>query len=194
MRYTLNAPCSWEQTLRRSRFVARAFPVDAVSAIEPLLKREHMPSASHHCWAWRVGTQYRFFDDGEPAGSAGRPILAAIDGQDLDRVLVLVVRFFGGIKLGVGGLMRAYGSTAARCLEQADKRPWQALVRVGLLCPFDRVAQVHGLLSRMEAKKQREAYRPEGLWLELELPQQQQAELADALLQLSRGQVVLQTL
>jgi len=63
--------------------------------------------ATHNCWAWRYGTHSRSSDDGEPAGTAGRPILAAIDGQGLDRLLVVVTRWYGGIKLGAGGLVRA---------------------------------------------------------------------------------------
>ena len=72
-------------------------------------------SAGHNCWAWKCGAQYRFSDDGEPGGSAGRPILAAIEGQDMDCVAVLVSRWFGGIKLGTGGLARAWRRRGGAC-------------------------------------------------------------------------------
>ena len=65
------------------------------------------PEATHNCWAYKIGQEYRFNDDGEPGGTAGRPILQAIEGQGMDRVAVLVVRWFGGVKLGAGGLVRA---------------------------------------------------------------------------------------
>src|SRR5690606_40308537 len=77
--------------------------------------------ANHNCWAWRIGQAYRFSDDGEPGGTGGKPILQAIDGQSLDRVAVVVTRWFGGILLGSGGLIRAYGGTAAMCLREAGK-------------------------------------------------------------------------
>ena len=73
------------------------------------------PEATHNCWAYKIGQEYRFNDDGEPGGTAGRPILQAIEGQGMDRVAVLVVRWFGGVKLGAGGLVRAYGGCAANC-------------------------------------------------------------------------------
>src|SRR3546814_18000784 len=88
---------------------------------DPTLFRS-VPDATHNCWAWRIGDDYRSNDDGEPAGTAGRPILAAIDGQGMDRVVVVVTRWFGGIKLGAGGLVRAYGGTAAECLRRAVGR------------------------------------------------------------------------
>lgn len=75
----------------------------------PFLQAVQDLQATHNCWAYKVGAQYRFSDDGEPAGTAGRPILSAIEAQHLDRVMVVVTRYFGGIKLGVGGLVRAYG-------------------------------------------------------------------------------------
>jgi uncharacterized YigZ family protein len=83
--------------------------------------KERWPGASHHCFAWRLADGgFRASDDGEPGGSAGRPILAQIDGHGLVDVAVVVVRWFGGTKLGVGGLIRAYGGTAGRLLDRAD--------------------------------------------------------------------------
>ncbi len=80
-------------------------------------------TATHNCWAYRIGQDYRFNDDGEPGGTAGRPILQAIEGQGVDRVVVVVTRWYGGIKLGAGGLARAYGGTAAECLRLAERTP-----------------------------------------------------------------------
>src|SRR3546814_1073968 len=83
---------------------------------------EHaVAGANHNCWACRIGQTYRFSDDGEPGGTAGKPILQAIDGHDLDGIAVVVTRWFGGILLGSGGLVRAYGGTAALCLQGAAK-------------------------------------------------------------------------
>ena len=118
---TLAAPAHHEKEIKKSRFMAVAMRAEtSVEAMEQIGKVS-LPDATHNCWAYKIGGEYRFSDDGEPGGSAGRPILAAIEGQELDRVTVVVSRYFGGIKLGVGGLVRAYGGTAAECLRQAQK-------------------------------------------------------------------------
>ena len=108
-----------------SRFIAFAFPVetpDQVKSIVDSLKNEYH-DARHHCYAYRLGYQgdvFRANDDGEPSGSAGRPILGQIDTLGLSDVLVVVVRYFGGIKLGIPGLIRAYKTSTADALSQAE--------------------------------------------------------------------------
>jgi len=109
-----------------SRFIAYAYPIESVDEVKPLvdaLKKEHH-AARHHCFAYRIGHDgalWRANDDGEPSGSAGRPILGAIDSAGLSDVLVVVVRYFGGILLGVPGLINAYRSAAADALVKAGK-------------------------------------------------------------------------
>jgi uncharacterized YigZ family protein len=127
---TLDGEHRHEDDIRKSRFLAQAAPVADVSSAMDFIARVSDPSANHNCWAYRIGQSYRFSDDGEPGGSAGKPILQAIEGQDLDRVAVVVTRWFGGIKLGVGGLIRAYGGTAAECLRRAQRQPIIDTVRV----------------------------------------------------------------
>ncbi len=107
-----------------SRFIAKAFPVETeaeVKGIVDALKKEYH-DARHHCYAYRLGLDggcWRANDDGEPSGSAGRPILGQIDSAGLSDILVVVVRYFGGIKLGIPGLIRAYKSSTADALAQA---------------------------------------------------------------------------
>lgn len=110
---------TFEQTVKNSRFAAIALPVSSEDEAKAALAEHSFADANHNCWAWRIGSAYRFSDDGEPSGTAGKPILAAIDGQSLDQVMVIVTRWFGGILLGSGGLVRAYGGTAAACLRTA---------------------------------------------------------------------------
>ncbi|MBE2290610.1 MAG: YigZ family protein [Chitinophagaceae bacterium] len=111
---------------RGSKFLAYAYPVQTLAQIKDRiirLKKEH-PKAVHHCLAWRLGTdgtQYRANDDGEPAGSAGKPILGQIDSMGLTNVLVVVVRYFGGTLLGVPGLINAYRTATADALAQCSK-------------------------------------------------------------------------
>ena len=149
------------------------------------------PQATHNCWAWRIGDAYRFNDDGEPGGSAGRPILAAIDGQGVDRVAVLVVRWYGGTNLGVGGLVRAYGGVAAECLRTAPRRPLVQWRETTLHCDFALAATVHELLARTGAAKTGEVFDEHGLHLSLRVPASSYSGLAERLRDLSRGAATL---
>lgn len=107
---------------RGSRFIALAYPVDSIDQFKTVLnnvKKEH-PKASHHCFAYRIGADgmtYRVTDAGEPAGTAGRPILGQIDSKGLTNTCVIVVRYFGGTLLGVPGLINAYKSAASMALQ-----------------------------------------------------------------------------
>jgi len=107
-----------------SKFIALAYPVNSEEAIKAQMveiqKRYH--DARHHCFAWRLGpdlTRYRFNDDGEPSGSAGKPIFGQIQSRELTDVLVVVIRYFGGTLLGVGGLINAYRSAASDALDRS---------------------------------------------------------------------------
>ena len=107
-----------------SRFIARAYPVETEEEIKEViasLKKEYH-DARHHCYAWRLGCggeRFRANDDGEPSGSAGRQILGQIDSRGLSDILIVVIRYFGGIKLGIPGLIRAYRTSAADALDKA---------------------------------------------------------------------------
>ncbi len=111
-----------------SRFIATVVPVTSEDAAKAALDgvRAEMPDAGHHCWAWRIASPAidRASDDGEPGGSAGRPILAQLTGRDLVDTAVIVSRYWGGTKLGVGGLVRAYGGAAGLALDRASTEQW----------------------------------------------------------------------
>src|SRR5689334_18781908 len=114
-----------ELKVRGSRFIGTAVPVNSKEqALEELEKiRKEFWDATHNCYAWRLapdGLQYRFADDGEPSGSAGKPILFVVQQRELANVLVVVTRYFGGTKLGVGGLARAYSDAAMAALDLAE--------------------------------------------------------------------------
>jgi uncharacterized YigZ family protein len=191
--FTLLGDASLQQEVRKSRFLARATAVDAVHAALTFIARVNDRDATHHCWAYRIGAQYRFNDDGEPAGTAGKPILQAIDGQQLDHVAVVVTRWFGGIKLGAGGLVRAYGGCAAECLRLAAKRPLVTRVTVSVYCDFPAAATLRARLLDYEAVKRTERSNGEGVELELDLPEERVTALAEFLRDLTRGRGRLQT-
>jgi uncharacterized YigZ family protein len=107
---------------RGSRFLAYAFPVLSADDFKKRLKeiKEEHPKAAHHCFAYRIGTEgnnFRSSDDGEPSGSAGRPILGQIDSKELSNIAIIVVRYFGGTLLGVPGLINAYKTSASFALQ-----------------------------------------------------------------------------
>ncbi|HBK45750.1 MAG TPA: IMPACT family protein [Xanthomonadaceae bacterium] len=167
---TLASPVTHDQEIRHSRFVAHAAPIgDAASALE-FVRTISVADATHNCWAYRLGAEYRSSDDGEPAGTAGRPILAAIDGQGFDRVAVVVIRWYGGIKLGAGGLVRAYGGTAAECLRLAPRLPLIPMVTLALRCGFDDIGLVHATLAQHSALKLDESFDHDGVRFQVQLP------------------------
>ncbi len=125
MPLTLARPIDSELLIKKSRFIGRVEPVaDRVTAqrIVAELRAQH-PDAAHVCWALLAGGHSAAVDDGEPSGTAGRPMLDVLRHQDLEGVLATVVRYFGGVKLGAGGLVRAYTDCIAQALKDADKIP-----------------------------------------------------------------------
>ena len=159
--------------IKGSRFIGYAFPVDSVEGalLElGLLKEEH-PAANHHCWAWQgAGADvFRYSDDGEPGGSAGRPIYNAIKGRQLTNVAVVVVRYFGGTKLGTGGLVRAYGGAAAAVLEESDILETVLMERIRVVCDYERVGTIKALLRSVAGQISSSEFEAR-VSLELEVP------------------------
>jgi uncharacterized YigZ family protein len=185
--FTLAGEARLQQEIKKSRFLAQAAPVDDAEAALAFIARVGARDATHNCWAWRIGANYRFNDDGEPGGSAGRPILAAIEGQGLDRVVVVVTRWFGGIKLGVGGLVRAYGGCAAECLRQAARVPIVDMAEVRVACDFGAIASLYARLPDFDATRTGEHYGANGVELDLRLPRERVDALARYVQDLTRG-------
>ena len=146
MPFTLSTPVHSELIIKKSRFIGCVQPMAdraSAQAVVDALRQQH-PGAAHVCWALLAGGQSAAVDDGEPGGTAGRPMLDVLRHQDLEGVLATVVRYFGGVKLGAGGLVRAYTDTVAQALLQADK---VALRRMQTLCCSVPYA-LEGLLRR----------------------------------------------
>jgi uncharacterized YigZ family protein len=186
---TLAAPATHAIEIKHSRFIAHAAPVDSPQAALEFLGTVADADATHNCWAYRIGAEYRSSDDGEPAGTAGRPILAAIEGQACDRVMVVVTRWYGGIKLGAGGLVRAYGGAAAECLRQAERRPLVAMQALTVHCGFDDLGSVHAALVAHGAEKEQECFTEAGATLQLLLPSSQVDALKTQLRDATRNRV-----
>jgi len=195
---TLAAPAHAEPPKTKgSRFIGSAFPVadaaEALALVETVRQREH--AARHHGWAYRLGLDApapRSSDDGEPSGSTGVPILREIEGRDLYGVLVVVTRYYGGTKLGVGGLARAYGEAAGLALDAARSREVVLRAPVRLAFAFADTAAAMRLLDVFDAEVAEQTYSPEGTTLDLQVRRSHAGPLAEAFVEgtAGRGEVV----
>lgn len=138
MPLTLARPVHSDLLIRKSRFIGCVQPVagraEALVVVERL-RAEH-PGAAHVCWALLAGGQSAANDDGEPGGTAGRPMLEVLRHQQLEGVLATVVRYFGGVKLGAGGLVRAYTDAVAQALLHAEKLPLRRSLQLACRVPY----------------------------------------------------------
>jgi uncharacterized YigZ family protein len=189
---TLAAPAEAQTRVKASVFLAYAVPVASEEEAREIVaaREKAMWDANHHCTAWRLrGGISRANDAGEPSGSAGAPILAAIDGAGLVDTLVVVTRWFGGTKLGVGGLVRAYGEAAALALEAAPRRVGTAAARLRVRYPYAHTAAVMRVLERARAAEVEHGYAPEGDAgiVEFAVPASLQAFVRDELREATAG-------
>jgi uncharacterized YigZ family protein len=154
---TLAAPCSGTFKDKGSKFLAYAFPVDTVEEVKlqvQRLKKEYF-DARHHCYAYRIGVQgeqWRANDDGEPSSTAGKPILGQLLSQELTNVLIVVVRYFGGIQLGVPGLINAYRSAASDALSHAQVVEKTAAAHITFHFSYAAMNEVMKLLKAEKAE------------------------------------------
>ncbi len=190
--YTLDRTEIFEQEIRKSRFRAVACPLDSEAEAKAWLAELSDPAANHNCWAFRLGQTYRFSDDGEPGGTAGKPILSAIDGQAFDRILVVVTRWFGGILLGSGGLIRAYGGTAAQCLRAAAKTEYVERAALTVSLGFSDLALVKARLGTLTGLVlDDEAYHDTGAVLSFRVPAEQAEAIGRMIVDLTSGRADL---
>jgi uncharacterized YigZ family protein len=152
--YTLASAVSADIDVRKSRFIALAIPVaDRDEAMRELerLRAEH-PAATHVCWALLAGGQSGMSDDGEPSGTAGRPILEVLRHHEVDGVLAAVVRYYGGIKLGAGGLVRAYTDAIATAMQLAERVERIERALIGVEVDYADEARVRRWIEQHEAE------------------------------------------
>lgn len=178
------APTEGEIREKGSRFLALLAPAAdeaAARAVLEELERRH-PDATHHCWAWRLGRfpSERSSDAGEPSGTAGMPILQVLRGADLSDVLAVVVRWYGGTKLGKGGLARAYAAAVRAALETLPVALRVPVVRRTIELPYERLGAVKRLVHPPEVEMVGESY-GEAVTLDLQIHAELLSELEAAL-------------
>lgn len=186
---TLKNPASLEETIRKSRFVSHVACVTSQAESLDFFESVADRQATHNCWAWRINFQIRSSDDGEPSGTAGRPMLNVIERRHLENVMVVVTRYFGGIKLGIGGLVRAYSGSTAKCLDKAGVIELFPLSECIIKTGFEWAASVHGLLDQFSAEKVEESHDINGLILKVCCREIDYTKLASGLRNACHGQV-----
>jgi uncharacterized YigZ family protein len=191
MPYSLAHPAYHELVIKKSRFIACVEPMagrEEAQARVAQLKAEN-PDASHVCWALLAGGQSAANDDGEPGGTAGRPMLDVLRHQDLQGVMASVVRYFGGVKLGAGGLVRAYTDAVAQALLTAEKIPLIKQAQLACSVPYAMEGLVRREVELAQAQLQ-EVTHGSVVTLHFALPESQATALQSRLSESGRGQLV----
>lgn len=190
-------PVTVSEEIKKSRFITLLAHTDGVAACKAFLEQARVdyPDARHYCWAWVAGAPDNsqllgFSDDGEPAGTAGKPILAQLLGSQVGEITAVVIRYYGGIKLGTGGLVKAYGGGVQQALVQLPKVRKVALTEYTLQCDYSQLAGIEALLKQfggLIVDSDFQAF----IILKIALPQTQLAIFNARLGDLSRGSLHL---
>lgn len=191
MPLSLAQACHHELVIKKSRFIACVAPVsgrsEAVVRVAEL-KAQH-PGAAHVCWALMAGGQSAAHDDGEPGGTAGRPMLEVLRHQDLEGVLATVVRYFGGVKLGAGGLVRAYTDAVAQALLNAQKIPRVVRSEWQMALPYELEGRIRRELEQAQARLL-EVTHQDQVWMRYDVAQADEPALRLRLSDIGQGKLV----
>jgi uncharacterized YigZ family protein len=186
-------PVSVSEEIKKSRFITLIAHTDGVEAAKGFVEsvRSQHPDARHHCWAWVAGApddsqKLGFSDDGEPAGTAGKPMLAQLMGSGIGELTAVVVRYSGGIKLGTGGLVKAYGGGVQQALNQLPTLLKVPLTEYTLPCDYAQLAGIEALLRQYEGLIVDSDFQASVL-LKVALPRSQQPGFSARLADFSRG-------
>lgn len=189
-----------EETIKKSRFItllAHTRGVDAARDFVQHVKSMH-PGARHHCWAWVAGApddsqQLGFSDDGEPSGTAGKPMLAQLMGSGVGEITAVVVRYYGGIMLGTGGLVKAYGGGVQQGLKLLPRQRKVPMQRFSLQCEYAQLGDIERLLQRFDGRLEESHYQ-DRILLCVALPHAQIEGFQQNLSDYSRGTLTLTAL
>ena len=180
--------CTFEE--KKSKFIAHLMPYDLFDEVMIRLKNEH-PKARHHVYAYRYLNEFEQIvensgDDGEPKGTSGKPSLAVLAGNELINTAVIIVRYFGGIKLGTGGLVRAYGDSVNEVIKISEFKEYQKLITKTLICDYSELSKLEYLLSQENINIKSKEFSSD-IELKIELTNEQLINLKN---QLSRNIII----
>ncbi|MCK4835425.1 MAG: YigZ family protein, partial [Candidatus Aminicenantes bacterium] len=186
-----------EIKIKGSRFIAYLYPVSDISEVNEILAdlRKRYHDASHICTAFRFHGHeedvFRYDDDGEPGGTAGLPIYYGIKGRQYFNILVVVIRYFGGIKLGTGGLAKAYATAARKVLESSKKVLRYVRTKAVVLFPYDFTGEMRQLIHQYSLEVIDQDYRSDGIFMEIFIPVIRMEKIKQILRDKSKGSIEL---
>ncbi|EXU74687.1 MULTISPECIES: IMPACT family protein [Erwinia] len=184
---------SFSEEIKKSRFItllAHTEGVESARAFVQQVKSDH-PAARHHCWAWVAGSpadsqQLGFSDDGEPSGTAGKPMLAQLMGNHIGEITAVVVRYYGGIQLGTGGLVKAYGGGVQQALKALPRLQKVPMLTFTLCCDYAQLSEIERMVGRFHGQLQHSEFL-QCVSLTLALPHASVAGFTQNLTDFSRG-------
>ncbi|AOV98301.1 YigZ family protein [Edwardsiella hoshinae] len=186
------------EEIKKSRFITLLAHTPGIEAARRFIQETRCshPDARHHCWAFVAGApedtqQLGCSDDGEPSGTAGKPMLAQLMGSGVGEICAVVVRYYGGIKLGTGGLVRAYGGGVQQALQALRCQQRVPMADYTLCCDYAQLAQVEGIVEQAGGHVQGSTFAAQ-VTLQLSLPLGRQDEVGEKLRNVSRGALQLQ--
>jgi uncharacterized YigZ family protein len=181
------------EEVKGSSFIAFVTTIESISDVEANLQtiRAKYEDASHYCYAYKIGQALKFSDDGEPGGTAGRPMLEVLQKRNLDHVLAVVTRYFGGTKLGAGGLVRAYSGSLAKALDEAGVLEIRDRLSLSFEIPFAMMDSVHRFVEGFDGlKREGLEYTVTGMKLSVSLFAEDEETFKKHVKELTRGQIV----
>ncbi len=181
------------EEIKGSSFIACVTFIDSLEDVEAHLQtiRTKYEDANHHCYAYKLGNAVRFSDDGEPGGTAGRPMLEVLQKRNLDHILAIITRYFGGTKLGAGGLVRAYSGSLSKVLDEAGSIEIKDRVTLLFEVPFAVMDSVHRFAeSFIGLEREEPQYTVTGMKLSVSLVAEDEVVFKKHLAELTRGQVI----
>ncbi|ENZ0175260.1 IMPACT family protein [Providencia rettgeri] len=188
---------SFTEEIKKSQFITYLAHTDGIEAAKDYIQsiKAQYPDARHHCWAFVAGRpddsqKLGFSDDGEPTGTAGKPIMAQLLGSNLGEVTCVVVRYFGGIKLGTGGLVKAYGNGAQQALKILPTKTKVPQKIFNLVCDYSLINAIEQLLAQVNGTVLHSDYN-ETVSLQIAIPATLEQEVNDKLRDISRGALAL---
>lgn len=185
------APASAKLTIKGSKFICHILPVESKEEAEAQYQalKKRFYDATHNCFAYRIDDSiYRFSDDGEPSGTAGRPILQVMEGHGLYEILCVVTRYFGGTKLGTGGLIRAYSDATKEAVKNLKIKEKVKQKMITIKTDYMNEQHVHRLLNQFNGRVVNSDY-SNGVELQVEIPLSKSESFLNNLIEFTNGQI-----
>ena len=190
-------PFTIEEEIKKSRFITVLFPCTSEQELKLALTdlKVKYPDARHYCWAYVAAEPGNLFkcgstDDGEPSGSAGRPMLSVLQGSSVGEIGAIVIRYFGGTKLGVGGLVRAYTAGIKRALPQLSTKIKQLRDKTNLVCDYQQLPDIEYLLTKYDCLIEDKNFTAQ-VELSIAVPKSKKTDLTQSISTLTQGQLQL---